>query len=166
MLFYNTIRYNTQKELAAKLAATYNKSAMSSSTLSRLLKDKEYSDYFTIGYNEIILNNNFSKTTGKQHTPFITITDKEANFFIKQGDKLLAKYYCYLCYYCRLAKKSGLIQDFTAKQFLATVGLSPDNHNNLSKISRYNTLLVNNGYIKIEKYRDKYGYERNKYTIL
>lgn len=163
---YNTIHYNTKKELAAKIAATYGKSAMSLSTISRLMNNTAYNDYYTIGYNKIILNNNFTNYNGMKHTPFIVITDDEAKFFIEQRDKLLARYYCYLKYYCSYAQLSGSIQDFTAKQFLDTIGLSLDNHNNLSKISGYNTLLVNNGYIKIEKYRDKYGYERNKYTIL
>lgn len=162
---YNTITYNTKKELAEKLTATYEKNALSYTTLTRLLNNDDYKDYFTIGYNKITLNNNFGNHSDNNHTPFIVITDKTADFFIKQKDNKLARYYCYIKYYCSLSSKTGELQDFTAKQYLSAIGLSYTNHNNLSMISRYNTLLVNEGLIQIRKYRDKYGYERNIYSI-
>ena len=51
---------------------------------------------------------------------------------------LLCKYYIYLKYYCSLAKKAGIKQDFTAKQFLTAIGYSTKSQKQIDKISTYN----------------------------
>lgn len=166
---YNIITYNTKKELAAKINNTYNKDngeALSYSTLVRVLNNAVYNDYFTVQDNSIILNNSFSKYSKNSEIPFVILTNKEADFLIQNKDNLLARYYIYLKYYCGLAAKAGTIQNFTAKQFLSSIGMSVDNHNNLSKISSYNNLLSSSGFIEINKYRDKNGNERNSYKLL
>ena len=163
---YSTITFDTKKELAERLTATYKKYAFSYATLTRIIANDDYNSYFTVDSNKIILNNRFSRYVNTDNQPFVIITSDEANFLIKSKDNLLAKYYCYLKYYCGLTATAGKIQDFTAKQFLSSIGLSTNNHDNLNKISKYNSLLVEQGYIKIEKYRDKLGHERNIYTIL
>ena len=162
---YEVITYNSVKQLAAKLQESYGDRAFSYATLSRLLNNTAYSDYFTVEGKAIKLNNNFSNSTNTEKAPFVVITSEEADFLIEQHDSLLAAYYCYLKYYCGLAAKGGFKQDFTARQFLLSVGLSADNHNNLSRISSYNTLLVNAGLVQIDKYRDSNGNERNIYTL-
>ena len=148
---YNKVSFNTKKELAARLKNAYGESAFSYATLTRLLKNSEYNNYFSLQGNTITLNNNFSNITKKNNEPFIIVTNKEADFLIKQQDSLLAAYYCYIKYYCGKAAHAGIKQDFTAKQFLLSVGLSAENHNNLSRISSYNTLLSREGLIKIAK---------------
>lgn len=163
---YDIIPYRTIKELAERLKAAYGKYAMSYSTLRRILYSIEYTNYFRdngLGY--IKLNNEFSNRVNTEKEPFIIITDKEANFLISQKKKELASYFCYIKYYCGFSAKAGKKQDFTIKQYLQTIGKSVDNHNNISTISGYNTLLSREGYIKIEKYRDDLGNERNIYTV-
>ena len=68
-----------------------------------------------------------------------------------------------LKYYCSLAKKSGTKQDFTAKQFLSTIGYSTKSQSQLDKISSYNTKLKEQGLITITTYRDELGRTRNIY---
>ena len=162
---YDKIHYNSKKDLAAKLKLAYGDKAFSYSTLNRILSNDNYKAYLAVDKDTITINNNFSNISRQEKEPFIVITSKEADFLVQQNDKLLATYYCYLKYYCGLAAKAGFKQDATAKQFLLSVGLSADNHNNLSRISSYNTLLSNEGFIKIDKYRDENGNERNIYTM-
>lgn len=163
---YDTIYYRSIKDLANTIKEKYEDNALSYSTLTRIIKDVSYSDYFHIDDHFVILHNDFNKYGKQASTPFIIIDSQEADKLIEQGDSLLASYYCYLKYYCGLASKIGRVQDFTARQFLSTVGLSSDNHNNLSRVSQYNRILTELGMIKIDKYRDINGYERNIYSIL
>lgn len=163
---YKYITFTTKQQISNRLKDKYKDKALSYSTLTRIMTNKEYNNYFTVDSNRIILNNCFTNNANTDKVPFIILTDKEADFFIKQGDNKLARYYCYIKYYYGLLKKSKKKLDFTAKQFLSSIGLSANNHNNLSIISSYNRLLVNNGFIKIDKYKDQSGYERNIYTIL
>lgn len=163
---YDTIPYESKRELAARIKDKYGKKAFSCATLGRILYSMEYTKFIKDapqGY--IYLNNEFSNRGNIDKQPFVIITDKEADFLIEQGDKQLAAYYCYLKYYCGLAAKAGVVQDFTAKQYLRAIGLSVDNHNNLSRISSYNTLLASAGFIHIKKFRDNQGNERNVYSL-
>ena len=163
---YETITFNSKKDLAEKIKNAYGEKAFSYATLNRILSAPNYSNYFSIKGNTLTLNNDFTNRTKSAQKPFVIITSVEADFLLRQNDKLLASYYCYLKHYCGLSSKAGIKQDSTAKQFLLSVGLSADNHNNLSRISSYNTLLVNEGLIKIDKFRDQNGNERNNYFIL
>ena len=56
--------------------------------------------------------------------------------------------------------------DTTAKQFLDALGYSTKSGSFVSRISEYNSLLVSNGLLKIKKYRDENGHERNIYSVL
>ena len=162
---YERITFSSKKELAATIKSIYGDCAFSYATLNRILNNPIYRKYFTIDTNSLILNNNYTNSTKAELSPFIVVNSEVANFLIRQGDKLLASYYCYLKYYCGLASKAGSKQDSTAKQFLLSVGLSADNHNTLTKISSYHTLRTKEGLLTIKKYRDQNGHERNVYSI-
>jgi hypothetical protein len=138
---------------------------ISKSTLDRIIKSAEYRDFFTIDKTDktIILHNDFHTKRG---IPFIKLTKEEIYFLIRENDNLLCKYFLYLKYYCGIAKHNKTEQDFTAKQFLSAFGYSEKSNNYLDKISSYNKLLVERGYISIKKYRDELGHTRNIYITL
>ena len=164
---YDTIYYRSINDLAQILKKRNEKNAPSYSTLNRLINDQNYTDYFSLEYNHFVrLKNNFSKYSKKEDETFVIISDKEADALIDQQEKLIYTYYCYIKYYCGLAQKLNRSQDFTAKQFLSAAGLSTDNHDNLTRVSKYNQILVDKGLIKIDKYRDLYGHERNLFSII
>lgn len=163
---HDYIYYSSMKDLSNKIANKYGDRALSYSTLARLVEDDRYKDYISKEANFILLNNDFQKYGKLDGKPFIIVSNKEADKLIEIGDKQLASYYCYIKYYCGLSQKIGQKQNFTAKQYLSAVGLSINNHNNLSNVSRYNKILQEKGLIKIEKYRDDQGNERNKYSVL
>ena len=94
---------------------------------------------------------------------FVRLTDKEVAYLRKEKDNLLCKYYIYLKYYCSLAKKAGIKQDFTAKQFLTAIGYSTKSQKQIDKISTYNNKLKEQGLIIITPYRDELGHLRNCY---
>ena len=162
---YNYISFTSYNDLYRKLQDTYTNKCYSYSTLIRYIQNHIYDDYYIYNNKSIKLKNNFC-ISSNNNKPFIIISNKDADYLIEMNDTLLASYYCYLKYYCGLASKAKIEQNFTIKQFLVSVGLSPNNHNNYSKISRYNTLLVNDKKIQIKKYRDDLGFERNIYTML
>jgi len=64
-----------------------------------------------------------------------------------------------------LAKKAGIKQDFTAKQFLSAIGYSIKSQSQLDKISSYNNKLKEYGLISITTYRDELGHTRNVYIV-
>lgn len=148
----DTIHYQSITGLAADLS-------LSRSTLQRLLYNPAYEHFFSWNKEkkEIVLQNDI---TGKS---FILLTDKEVSFLRQQNDNLLCRYYIYIKKFSGIAKNAGKKQDFTAKQFLTSIGYCTSSHNNLNKISSYNRLLVDNGFITISSYRDQQGYTRNIY---
>ena len=159
------IIYKNQKELAEKIKkeCDYN---IAESTVSKILNDtqKGYNTYFIKQENENIirLNCNFKKGKAVSNR-FITITEEEIRFLLKQDDKLLNKYYLYLKYYCGYSKSKTI--DTTANQILSAIGYSPNCGNNKQKLSDYNNLLVKQGYIEITRYIDTAGHCRNIYKI-
>lgn len=159
----NIIKYNNQKELADRIKEKCNYS-ISNSTISRILNDTEYNNYFTVSKaeNTIILNNNFKKGKAASNK-FIIITDKEITFLLQQDSKLLNKYYLYLKYYCGYTKSKRI--DTTANQILSAIGYSSNCGNNKDKLCKYNSLLQKNGFITIEKIKDNKGYCRNIYSM-
>ena len=158
----NIITYKNQKELADRIKEKCNYS-ISNSTISRILNDTEYNNYFTVikAENTIILNNNFKKGKAASNK-FITITDKEITFLLQQDSKLLNKYYLYLKYYCGHTKSKRI--DTTANQILSAIGYSNNCGNNKDKLCKYNSLLQKSGFINIEKIKDNKGYCRNIYN--
>lgn len=156
---YDTINYTSINKLAERL--TY-----SVSTLNRLLHSIEYEEFliFDNDNKKIILKSSVIK--GSNNNCFVRLTDKEVRYLQKQQDNLLCKYYIYLKYYCSLAKKANIKQDFTAKQFLTTIGYSIKSQSQLDKISSYNKMLKEQGFIKITTYTDELGHTRNIYNII
>ena len=59
-------------------------------------------------------------------------------------------------YFCGYSKNKQ--QDFTALQFLKYCGYSTNSKNYISKLSQYNSLLLDNKIISIKKYRDELGH--------
>lgn len=154
---YDTITYTSISKLAELLPFSY-------STLNRILSNDEYKDFLSINKKDkkIILNCSVIKESN--NNCFVRLNDIEVNFLYKQNDNLLCKYYIYLKYYCSLSQKFGKKQDFTAKQFLSTIGYSIKSQSQLDKISNYNNMLKDEGFISITSYKDNLGHTRNIYT--
>lgn len=159
------ISFTSLKDLSNRIDDKYGKYTFSYSTLRRILKNPDYSFYFTVHNNFIELHNYVIDTETNRVIPFITISSADADYLIKKEDALLANYFCYLKFYCGLAESRHLKQDFTIKQYLSTTGLSTHNNTYISKIASYNQLLVKDGYLNITKYRDSLGHWRNIYSM-
>ena len=129
---YDTINYTSIPKLAALLP-------YSAATLNRLLDNDEYKDFLSIDKDSRTITLNSSVIKESNNNCLVRLTDKEVAYLRKEQDNLLCKYYIYLKYYCSLAKKAGIKQDFTAKQFLSAIGYSTKSQSQLDKISTYKT---------------------------
>lgn len=160
---YNYISFNSLQSLSDKINNVCG-FGVSSASISRILNNKDYNEYFLYNSSNktIILNNNFKKTASNTNK-FIILNDNEINFLINKNDNLLNKYYLYLKYYCGFSKSKT--NDFTAEQFLLSIGYNHKSGNNKTKLSKYNSLLCDYNLIKINKIRDKNGKMRNVYSI-
>lgn len=149
---FSLIAYTSQRELADNIG-------VSTATIGRIIKSKEYKSFLTIDTKTktIILNNSFK---GIKKQPYVILTAEEVTFLRSLNDNLLTKYLIYLKYYCGF---TGNKTDFTAKQFLIACGYSANSNEMISKISRYNAILKENGFIDIKNYRDNRGFIRNMY---
>lgn len=156
---YNTINYKSLSNLAEMLP-------FSASTLNRILYNDEYRPFLTLDKKnkQIILNNSVIK--GSNNNKFVRLVDKEISFLREQNDNLLCKYYIYVKYYCSLASKVGINQNFTAKQFLTAINYSQNSKSQIDKISSYNKILKDRGFITIKVYRDELGHTRNIYYTI
>lgn len=156
---YDTISYRSLENLKEQIKASSNKS-ISASTLGRILKDSKYSGllYIPEDRKAVVLKNDI-----KGLKKFVVLSEKEADLLLDKEDILLAKYLLYLKYFCGYSKSKKI--NTTAKQFLAACGYSTKSNDYISMISEYNRLLVDEGIIKIEKYRDENGNERNSYSL-
>lgn len=159
---YNTDTKTYNKITYKSLAGLAQSCSVSEKTLRRHLTDTEYSPflYWDNKTKTVFLLNDFTKTGYK--TPFITLSPVEVRLLIKENDNLLCKYLIYLRYYCGYSATKRI--DTTCKQFLSAIGYS-SNSSYPSKISGYNTLLVKNGIIKINKIHDEAGHLRNIYSF-
>ena len=156
---YDIVRYKSIKKLANRINEVCGDNSISTSTLNRLL-DRDYKGYLVFDRkNKIIQINNYIKNKKR----FVYITQKEAQFFMKQKDNLLFRYYLYHKYWCGFRKDKA--HNSTAKQILLDLGYSDISNRNISLFSNYNVILSNNGFLIIQKYRDDMGNERNKYSI-
>lgn len=156
---YDIVKYKSIKKLADRINEVCGDNSISTSTLNRLL-DRDYKGYLVFDRkNKIIQINNYIKNKKR----FVYITQKEAQFFMKQKDNLLFRYYLYHKYWCGFRKDKA--HDSTAKQILLDLGYSDISNRNISLFSNYNGILSNNGFLIIQKYRDDMGNERNKYSI-
>ena len=155
---FDTIPYSSISKLANLLP-------FSIATLNRILANDEYKHFLSIDKDNKIIKLNCSVIRGSNNNCFVRLTEKEVNLLQEQKDNLLCKYYIYMKYYCSISQLSGTKQDFTAKQFLASIGYSTNSNSQLDKISSYNNLLKDKGFISITTYRDEQGHTRNIYTI-
>lgn len=160
----NIIHYKSVKELSKMLESVgcYRSTA----TINRILKDRiqQYNDYLIYNKTDrvIILRNDFRQIDSKRNK-FITIRRQNIDILLKYDNNLLCKYYFYIVYYCGKSKSNTT--DFTAKQFLHSSGYSMNSKNYISKLSEFNNILLSNGLIKVYKYKDNNGHERNRYII-
>lgn len=174
----NTVNYRSLKDLAKRMNELSNSirkeshntaqevQIISQSTISRISNNAEYSKYFEWQKDnkKIVLFNDFRNTTNSKKIPFVCLDEDVVSFLIEQNDNLLATYYLYLKYHCGSSKDKQT--DTTAKQFLDALGYSTKSGSFVSKISEYNSLLVSKRLLKIKKYRDENGHERNIYSVL
>ena len=174
----NTVNYRSLKDLAKRMNelsncirkerndTTQEVQIISQSTISRISNNSEYSKYFEWQKDnkKIVLFNDFRNTTNSKKIPFVCLDEDVVSFLIEQNDNLLATYYLYLKYHCGSSKDKQT--DTTAKQFLDALGYSTKSGSFVSRISEYNSLLVSKGLLKIKKYRDENGHERNIYSVL
>lgn len=145
-----------------------NEIGISESTTRRMLTQYDnYKNFFNYNKDtkEIILLNKFSRSTGN-NKPFVLLIDKEIDFLRKHQylGNLLPKYLIYLKYSCGHSKSKQAT--FTIPQFLEATGYAKTKAY-ADKISSFNTLLVCNGVIKINRFFDKnIGQYRNSYIYL
>lgn len=156
---FDTITYNSIAQLSLSLP-------FSTATLNRILANDEYKHFLSIDKKNRTIKLNCSVIKGSNNNCFVRLTEKEVALLQEQQDNLLCKYYIYMKYYCSLAQLTGAKQDFTAKQFLSSIGYSVNSNAQLDKISNYNRILKEKGFISIITYRDEQGHTRNIYNIL
>ena len=155
---YDTITYTSIAKLAEMLP-------LSSSTLNRILSNDEYKPFISTDKANKTITINCSMIRGSNNNCFVRLTDKEVSYLRRENDNLLCKYYIYLKYYCSLADKAGIKQDFTAKQFLSAIGYSTNSQSQIDKISSCNKRLKEQGFISITSYKDELGHTRNIYSV-
>lgn len=154
---FDTIRYVSIKQLAAD-------TGVSVSTMNRILSSSDYRKFFDVDTTERIITLKSSFPKGAK-AAFVKLTAAEVCFLRDQKkDNLLAQYFLYMKYYCGFSKTGKT--DFTAQQFLIACGYSVKSKTNFDRLSKYNCLLEEKKFIKIEKYRDELGHTRNKYSFL
>lgn len=169
---YNLAQYRKEQKAYDYLKIkSYNSLAIeigiSEATARRILT--QYDDYKNFfNYNketkEIVLLNKFARNASNK--PFVLLKDLEIDFLLKYKEKgnLLPKYLIYLKYACGHSKTK--IANFTIPQFLEATGYA-NTKAYADKISNFNTLLVSNEFIKINKFLDSnIGHYRNAYIYL
>ena len=158
---YDIVRYQSIQKLANKINEVCGDNSISTSTLNRLLnRSDQYKDYLKFDRkNKIIQINNYIKNKKR----FVYITQKEAQFFMKQKDNILYRYYLYHKYWCGFCKDKT--HDSTAKQILQGLGYSDTSNRMVSLLSSYNKILADQAFLIIESYRDNMGNKRNRYSL-
>lgn len=165
----NIIHYKNLQDIEQKINSIFAKngnSCISKSTISRLLKDSKYNNYFSVDTKNkvIVLNNDYRKTNTNRKNKFVVVSQKQRDLIIEKQDNFFAKYSLFLIYYCGHSQSGKT--DFTALQFLEACGYSTKSGNYVSKLCEFNRLLEERQIIKIDKYRDNNGNERNIYSLL
>lgn len=157
---FNTIKYVSLANLAELMG-------VSPSTVYRMTNINSKNDYLqflTIDKAEriITLNNTFANGMNTNKIPFVVLTDKEVQLLREKNDLLLCRYLMYVKYYCGYSKSKTT--DFTQEQFLSACCYSANSNGNKDKLSYYNDLLADNGFLRIEVFRDNLGKKRNRYA--
>lgn len=161
---YDKVQFANLEELAGRIEAKAGKKILSKSSLSRVLNDEAYKNYFSYDKErkEIILKNNFRSQPGaKENQSFVVLSAFEISFLVESQDCLLIQYFLYLRYYCGISKSKTT--DSTARQFLSACGYCENSNNYLAKVAGYNKTLSATGLLSIKKTRDSNGRERNEY---
>lgn len=158
---FDSIKYNTIKELTEKLNSISQGNKISESTVHRILKKEIYNKFLSVNSKDKSIKILNDITQSKK---FVIVSEKEAMMLIDKHQNLLAKYYLYLKYYCGHSKSKKI--DTTAKQFLSACGYSIESNSNISKISEYNGFLSEKKYINISRFIDNNGHLRNYYSIV
>lgn len=153
---FDTVRYNSLKELAERLS-------MTAPTLSRKLSDTRYNAFFAVDKQSKSIT---LKNDTKEIAPFVMLTARQVWLMREVGNNFFCRYLIYTVYYCRYSESKGLIQDFTAKQFLSACGYCITSNKHLQNVSKCNKLLLDNKIISITKVRDNTGRTRNRYILL
>lgn len=150
---FDTIRYSSIKELAARVGLT-------TYAVNKLI---ENTDFLSIDkkLKVITLKNHFPKG---EKAAFVRLTAAEVKLLREKEDNLFCKYLLYMKYYCGLSKNKR--NNFTAKQFLAACGYSTKSNKYISLLSDYNSCLVKNGIIRIIPFTDELGHTRNTYFFI
>ena len=113
---FDKITFQSLDDLAGKVEAAAGEKILAKSTLSRVLNNAEYNNYFTYdrGRKEIILKNNFRSKPGEAEKQlFVILSAAEILYLVRSQDSLLIQYYFYLRYSCGLSKSKTT--DSTAK---------------------------------------------------
>ena len=149
---FDTIHYQSVRVLAESLN-------VSSNTVNRIFDNPAYADFMCVDNSTktITLYNTFVRGQTEQ---FVRLTADEVKLIREVDTNLFAKYLIYVKYYCGYTNNKT---DFTAQQFLTACGYSTKSNSTLDTISTYNGLLVERGFITIQKYRDELGHTRNRY---
>lgn len=165
---YNTIHFRSLQDLADRIneGRVEKNKLVSVSTLSRLLNGKKYESFFTYNKEEktIILQNDFHNGTRTAKAGFVVLSANEFDFLLERNESLLVAYVLYLKYSCGISKSKTT--DSTAKQILSACGYCATSGNYLSKLSEYNKLLAEQGFLSIETKRDEQKHLRNTYKII
>ena len=150
---FDTIHYPSMRVLAESLK-------VSPKTVKRIFDNPAYAEFMSVdkSIKTITLYNTFAKGQTEQ---FVRLTADEVKLIREVNTNLFAKYLIYLKYYCGYTNNKT---DFTAQQFLSACGYSTKSNSTLDIISTYNGLLVERGFITIQKYRDELGHTRNRYA--
>ena len=153
---YNTIRFDGVKDLTSKLSSQIN---LSMPTVSRILRNEAYKDYFTVDYEKhtITLNNDI-----RNCKKFVVLNESEVDLIISQNDDLFSHYFLYLKYFINYSKSKEI--DSTASQILDACGYSSKSNSNKSKLCSYGFLLEEEGIITIERISIN-GKQRNLYRL-
>lgn len=167
----SVISYGSEDKLKERFNIKYQQlqntknNIISKSSIHRLLTEERYKNYFSVDRKKktITLNNDM-RNAKQEKKSFIVLTNREIEFLVKHNDNMLSTYYLYLKYYCGYSKSNST--DSTVEQFLETNGYCKSSGENKDKIYRYNELLEKESFIKIERYRDDFGKNRNCYTII
>lgn len=149
---YDTIQYTSVKSLSQQINA-------SQYVVQQILNSGKYDKFLTVDKAEkqIVLRNYFKGTK----EPFVVLNSKEVLLIRTIDDNLFSLYLLYVKYYVGFGKNNQT--DFTGKQFLTACGYCERSNSYLNRLNDYNKILVSNGIITIEKYRDDLGHTRNRY---
>lgn len=166
---YDTISFNTLKELTNRINNKCGEGSISKTTLTNFINDRgsRKHEYKYFIYNKeqktITLNIGFQNNRTDRKSSFVVLSQQEYDYLNQQTEELMIRYYLYIKYYCGKSRSGS--SDFTTIQFLQASNKGEASGANYTKISAYNKSLSDANLIRIEHFRDNNGHLRNKYTL-